>query len=171
MYSRHAILSRPERSPRGALHSFPQPRPQGAFSWLFFPNPRLLALSHILFTLGEKSDGFCCWGVEYEVWFTWLIKRLGRLERSHARKETQTARSHVLAWLFSSNRVPPRETSWVNLRRTIVVQAKIMEKILQTKMEKIILAGVFSFSVNKVKNMWSYVEIQFWREAQMKLLT
>ena len=52
--------SRPERSPRGALHSFPQPRPQGAFPWLFFPNLRLLALSHILFTLGEKSDGFCC---------------------------------------------------------------------------------------------------------------
>ena len=143
----------------------------GRFSLAFFPqSPSACGFSYPLH-LREKSDGFCCWGVEYEVWFTWLIKRLGRLERSHARKETQTARSHVLAWLFSSNRVPPRETSWVNLRRTIVVQAKIMEKILQTKMEKIILAGVFSFSVNKVKNMWSYAEIQFWREAQMKLLT
>ena len=40
-----------------------------------------------------------------------------------------------------------------NLRRTIFMQAKIMQKFLQTKINKIILAGVFSFSVNKVKNI------------------
>lgn len=51
------------------------------------------------------------------------------------------------------------------------MQAKIMEKILQTKINKIILAGVLSFPVNKVKKYkWSHAEIQFKREAQMKLL-
>ena len=93
---------------------FPRASP-GRFSLAFFPqSPSACAFSYPRHLRGKK------WWVlllrcRIEVWFTWLIKRLGRLEGSHARKETPTARSHVLPWLFSSNRVPPRELETNNI--------------------------------------------------------